>query len=136
MPQHYCSMPKRPYSNAGACHDVQHTSDASVAKDQISQAGYVYVPRGTQSVDTFVDAAINDFYQNENTLDGKTNTHSMAAVAAVLYQRWGTLNDDKNISRSMKKALHVTEYTEVPLYRHAKPQQMPEPPPMLAASLL
>ena len=50
-------MPKRPYSNAGAClagppQCWQHASDASVAKDQISQAGDVYVPRGIQSVDT------------------------------------------------------------------------------------
>ena len=32
--------------------------------------------------------------------------------------------------------MDVTEYTEEPLHRHAKSQQMPEPPPMPAASLL
>lgn len=103
-----------------------------------SQAGDVYVPRGIQSVDlanadTFVDAAIDNFDQNEETLDGKTTTHSMAAV---LYQRCGTLNDDENIPRTRKKALDVTEYTEEPLHRYAKPQQRPEPPPIPDASLL
>ena len=86
-------------------------------------------------MDTFVDAAIDNFYQNEDTLDGKTNTHSMAAIAAVLYQRWGTLNDDESIPRTGEKALEVTECTEEPLHRHAKPQQMPEPLPVPAASL-
>ena len=55
-------------------------------------------------------------YQNEDTLDGKTNTHSMADVAAVLYQRWGTLNDDESIPRTGEKALEVTECTEEPLH--------------------
>ena len=44
--------------------------------------------------------------------------------------------DDGSIPRTGKKALDVTEYTEEPLHRHAKPQQWPEPPPMPAASLL
>ena len=102
----------------------------SVAKDQISQAGYLYVPRCIQSVDlianadTFVNAAIDNFEQNEETFDGKTTT--------VLYQRCGTLNDDESIPRTEKEALDVTDYrpTEEPLHRYAKPQQRPEPPPM------
>jgi len=126
--------------NLGHCvsYDEVRRFTTSVAKDQISQAGDVYVPRGIQSVDlanadTFVDAAIDNFDQNEETLDGKTTTHSMAAV---LYQRCGTLNDDETIPRTRKKALDVTEYTEEPLHRYAKPQQRPEPPPMPDASLL
>ena len=114
---------------------------SSVAKDQILQAGNVYVPPGTrygiQSVDlanadTFVDAAIDNFDQNEGTLYGKTTTHSMAAV---FYQRCGT-NDDESRPQTMKKALDVTEYTEEPLHRYTKPKQRPEPPPMQDAFLL
>ena len=56
------------------------------------------------NADTFVDAAIDNFDQNEETLDGKTTAHSMAAV---LY-----LNDDESTPRTGKKALDVTEYTE------------------------
>ena len=80
-----------------------------------------------------MDAAIDNFDQNEETLDGKTTTHSMAAV---LYQRCGALNDDESIPRTGKKVLDVTEYTEGPLHLYTKPQQRPEPPPMLDASLL
>ena len=76
--------------NLGLCvsYDEVRWFTTSIAKDQISQAGDVYVPPGIQSVDlanadTFVDAAIDNFNQNEETLDGKTITHSMAAV---LYQ--------------------------------------------------
>ncbi|CAM1154861.1 Uncharacterised protein g11448, partial [Pycnogonum litorale] len=60
--------------NLGHCvsYDEVRRFTTSVAKDQISQAGDVYVPRGIQSVDlanvdTFVDAAIDNFDQNEET---------------------------------------------------------------------
>ncbi len=85
------------------------------------------------NADTFVDAAFDNFDLNEETLDGKITTHSMAAV---LYQRCGTLNDDQTIPQTRKKALDVKEYTEEPLHRYAKPQQRPEPPYMPDDSLL
>ena len=54
---------------------------------------------------TLVDADIDNFDQNEETLDGKTTTHS---IAAVLYQICRTLNDDESIPRTGKKASDVT----------------------------
>ncbi len=73
--------------NLGHCvsYDEVRRFTTSVAKDHILQARAVYVPRGLQSVnlanvDTFVDAAIDNFDLNEETLDGKTTTLPMAAV--------------------------------------------------------
>ena len=68
--------------NLGHCvsYDEVRRFTTSVAKlDQISQAGDDYVPRGIQSVDlanadTFVDAAMDNFDQNEETSAGKTTT--------------------------------------------------------------
>ena len=103
---------------ATVCHTMK--SDDS---QQISQAVDVYVPRGIQSVDLanadiFVDAAINNFDQNEE------NHHPFHGC--VLYQRCETLTDDESIPRTGKKALDVTEYTEEPLHRYTKPQHRPE----------
>ena len=102
--------------NLGHCvsYDEVRRFTTSVAKlDQISQAGDDYVPRGIQSVDlanadTFVDAAMDNFDQNEETSAGKTTTHPMAAV---LYQRCGAFNADESIPRTGKKASDVTAYT-------------------------
>ena len=106
--------------NIGHCvsYDEVRGFSTSAAKDQISQAGDVYVPRGIQSVDLanadiFVDAAIDNFDQNEG------NHHSFHGC--VLYQRCGSLNDDESIPRTGKKAMDVTEYTEEPLHRYTKP---------------
>lgn len=51
----------------------------SVAIDQQNDSSYV--PRGLSINDgTPIDAAIDNFDQNEDTLDGKATTHAMAAV--------------------------------------------------------
>jgi hypothetical protein len=55
----------------------------SAALDQKTDG--VFVPRGIDaSGNVLVDAAIDNFDQNEETLDGKNTTHAMAAV---LYKR-------------------------------------------------
>jgi len=60
----------------------------SAALDKQSQDEYV--PKGLRTADdhnfAMVDAAIDNFDQNEETLDGKSTTH---ALAAVVYQRCG-----------------------------------------------
>jgi hypothetical protein len=57
----------------------------SAALDQQSQD--IYIPRGLRSPQDDViqiDAAIDNFDQNEEKLDGKSTTHAMAAV---IYKR-------------------------------------------------
>ena len=90
----------------------------SVANDQISQAKEgVYIPRGLQRVNiedtnTMIGAIVDNFDQNEDTLNGKTTTHSMAAA---LYQRCEVVIDYERLP------LDFSEYTEEPLRRYEKP---------------
>lgn len=59
--------------------EVRHflTSEAA---DQISRTEQgIYIPTGLSGVG-IVDAAIDNFDQNEDTLDGKHTTHAMASV--------------------------------------------------------
>ena len=63
----------------------------SAAIDQLSRTDNVYVPHGIKPLDhddtdTFIDAAIDNFDLNEDSLDGKRTTHAMATV---VYQRCG-----------------------------------------------
>ena len=60
-----------------------------IALDQLSTKPDVHIPRDIsvydpENVRTTVDAAIDNFDQKEQTLDGKNTTHSMVVV---LYQR-------------------------------------------------
>ena len=54
----------------------------SVAADQLQWSKGVYIPNGlTRTAEHgMIDAAIDNFDQNEDTLDGKNTTHSMAIV--------------------------------------------------------
>ena len=109
----------------------------SVAKDELSSSG-VYIPRGVRSFDdsdltTIVDSAIDNFDQNEDTLDGKCSTHSMAIV---LYQRTAAPEDIKGIPRTSSKALDVSEYEEPSLKRYVKPHSRPEPRGLDSSSVL
>lgn len=109
----------------------------SVAKDELSSSE-VYVPRGVRSFDgsdlaTIVDSAIDNFDQNEDTLDGKSSTHSMAIV---LYQRTAVPEDIKGIPRTSSKALDVSEFEEPSLKRYQKPHSRPEPRGLDSSSAL
>ena len=112
--------------NLGYCvsYDEVRRFLTSVVNSQISQAKEgVYIPRGLQRVNmedanTMIDAAIDNFEQNEDTLDGKTTMHSMAAV---LYQRCEVVSDDERLPRCPQKVLDLSEYTEEPLRRYQKP---------------
>ncbi len=110
----------------------------SAAQHQVEEAREVYIPDGLQPFDssdirTMIDAAIDNFDQNEDTLDGKTTTHAMAAV---LYQRCEVVTADGGIPRSKQKALDVTEYTEEAIMKYAKPHTAPEPPRVTDPSFL
>jgi len=75
----------------------------SASVDQRNQENYI--PRGLQSNDNdmhLIDAAIDNFDQNEDTLDGKSTTHAMAAV---IYKRCDSQPaDELPIVRVMQKA--------------------------------
>ena len=73
---------------------------------------------------TIVDSAIENFDQNEDTLDEKSSTHFMAII---LYQRTAAPEDIKGIPHTSSKALDVLEYEEPSLKRYAKPYSRPEP---------
>ena len=77
----------------------------SVAIDQ--KTDDIYVPRGIRNYsNTLIDAAIDNFNKNEETLDGKSTTHAMAAV---LYKRCAIDSMDCIIPRLCKKSMSATD---------------------------
>jgi len=87
--------------------------------------GDTYIPRGigayrADDVQTIVNAAIDNFDQNEETLDGKSTTHCMAAV---LYQRSANTAVVKGIPRSKNQSIDISSYEE----SSKKPTQHPNP---------
>ena len=84
----------------------------------LAQKDTVYVPRGFElpkNVDQQrgdiaaveeIDAAIDNFDQNEDTLDGKSTTHSMAAV---LYKRCPPTENHTKMARLSSKSLSSTD---------------------------
>lgn len=110
-------------------YDEVRTFITSIASDQLSKTDDVYVPHGIRPIDvndtcTFVDAAIDNFDLNEDSLDGKRTTHAMASV---IYQRCGGSGGCESFPRTGKKSLSVAEYNEEQLKRYNKPQKRPEP---------
>ncbi len=77
----------------------------SVAADQISRTeSDVYIPTGLTGVAEYgiVDAAIDNFDQNEDTLDGKRTTHAMASV---VFRRGQVSTVDKCLARVPQRSL-------------------------------
>lgn len=102
----------------------------SVAIDELSDSAAVPIPRGIakfdyENISTFVDAAIDNFDQNEETVDGKHTTHSMAVV---LYQRTEATEVSSLIPCSRQKSLDTVKYNEQPIHPYRKPAKKPEPP--------
>ena len=96
----------------------------SVAIDQLSKTDNVYVPHGIKPLDnddtdTFVDAAIDNFDLNEDSLDGKRSTHAMATV---VYQRCGGSEGCDTIPRTKQKSLNINDYNEETIKRYNNPQ--------------
>ena len=102
----------------------------SVVIDQLSRTDDVYVPHGIKPLDnddtdTFVDAAIDNFDLNEDSLDGKRTTHAMATV---VYQRCGGSEGYDTIPRTKQNSLNINDYNEETIKWYNKPQKWPEPP--------
>jgi len=77
----------------------------SVAADQIKRTeSGVYIPTGLTGVAEhgIVDAAIDNFDQNEDTLDGKRTTH---ALASVVFRRGQVSTADKCLARVPQRSL-------------------------------
>lgn len=77
----------------------------SVAADQLQRSNGVYIPNGlTRTTEHgIIDAAIDNFDQNEETLDGKNTTHSMAIV---VYRRGDVATAHNPIPRIPERSLH------------------------------
>jgi len=76
--------------------------------------GDTYIPRGigayrADDVQTIVDAAIDNFDENEETLDGNSTTHCMAAF---LYQRSANTAVVEGIPRSTNQSVDISSYEE------------------------
>lgn len=84
------------------------------------------IPIGTEGSSS-IDAAIDNFDQNEETLDGKSTTHSMAAV---IYQRNTTHVPSIRIPRVTSKTLKENDGIDESnlIERYRKPPNRPEPP--------
>lgn len=100
----------------------------SVAEEDMKM-GDTYIPRGigpysAADAQTIVDAAIDNFDQNEETLDGKSTTHCMAAV---LYQRSSNTSAVEGIPRSRNRSIDISTYEEQSLDLYKKPTQRPQP---------
>jgi hypothetical protein len=101
----------------------------SIAEDQLSSQAGVYVPKDLSrfepgNVHTTLDAAIDNFDQNEETIDGKNTTHAMSIV---VYQRSPPLKDQPPIPRSNRKSLSTDASDEDAIQRYNKPHKKPEP---------
>ena len=100
----------------------------AIALDQLSTKSDVHIPRDIsvydpENVRTTVDAAIDNFDQNEQTIDGKNTTHSMAVV---LYQRTHKPEETHCIPRT-KKTLDAQSCDEDTIQRYNKSHTKPEP---------
>ena len=76
----------------------------SVAADQLQRSKGVYIPNGLSSTTDhgIIDAAIDNFDQNEETLDGKNTTHAMAMV---VYRRGDVTTVHNPIKRIPERSL-------------------------------
>ena len=101
----------------------------AIALDQLSTKYDVHIPRDIsvydpENVRTTVDAAIDHVDQDEQTIDGKNTTHSMAVV---LYQRSPKPEETPCILRTTKKPIDAQSCDEDEIKRYNKPHTKPEP---------
>ncbi|KAK1904701.1 Beta-glucanase [Dissostichus eleginoides] len=105
----------------------------SVAADQLQRSKGVYIPNGlTRTTEHgIIDAAIDNFDQNEETLDGKNTTHSMAIV---VYRRGDVATAHNPIPRIPERSLHALDSCDLDneeVQRYIKPGRRSEPPAVL-----
>lgn len=103
----------------------------SLTANQIENNGEVFIPQGivpVRSVEDFVHASIDNFDQNEETLDGKGTTHSLAMV---LFQKSNSLFEDTTFKRNTKRSLQELDVDNSTLHQnivnYQKPPYRPEP---------
>ncbi len=101
----------------------------SAALDELSGPSSQPIPRGIsnfnlEDIRSIVDAAIDNFDRNEETIDGKHTTHAMAIV---LYQRSQDTDELASIPRTKQKSLDPGQYEEQPIQVYRKPAKKPEP---------
>ena len=87
----------------------------SAAMDQSQGPDEVYIPKRLQNLRVLddyplIDAAIDNFDQNEATLDGKSTTHAMAAV---LFHRGTSQDEGQSIPRLPKKSLSTSDRAQL-----------------------
>lgn len=103
----------------------------ALAKQGLSTKTEVYVPYGLKPVNknelNYIHASIDNFDLNEETLDGKNTTHS---VAIVVFQESSQCNSEtKNIPKDTKYSLSA-DNLNVPFQkveRYIKSKSRPEP---------
>lgn len=80
----------------------------SVAADPLQRSKGVSIPNGrTRTTEHgIIDAAIDNFDQDEETLDGKHTTHSMAIVA---YRRGDVATAHNPVPRIPERSLHALD---------------------------
>ena len=101
----------------------------SIALDQLPEPSEVQIPRrisqfDSKNIDSIVDVAIDNFDQNEETIDGKRTTHAMAIV---LYQRSPVSRELSSIPCTKQKSLDTAQYKEQQIQVYRKPAKKPEP---------
>ncbi|KAF3859803.1 hypothetical protein F7725_000058 [Dissostichus mawsoni] len=100
----------------------------TVSADEITRNKEIYIPTGLSGIldHGMIDAAIDNFDQNEETLDGKHTTHSMATV---IYRRGQTTTEPQRLARIPQKTLSALNNYDVDgeeLHRYSKPTVRPE----------
>ena len=75
------------------------------------------------NINSIVDAAIDNFDQNEETINGKNTTHAMAIV---LYQRIDS-SQETTIEKTGNRTLDLEVYDETEIQWYNKPRHKPEP---------
>ena len=101
----------------------------SVALDQQPGPSEVQIPRGisqfdSENIDSIVDAAVDNFDQNEETIDGKRTTHGMAIVS---YQRSQVSRELSSIPCTKQKSLNTAQYKEQHIQVYRKPLRSQNP---------
>ena len=101
----------------------------SVGINEIRASKEIYTPQGLfafKDGGPMIDAAIDNFDQNEGTLDGKSTTH---AIAMVIYQRCDKKVSLNPIPRCSQRALDAQD-TDSTITIYHKPSMHPEPAPV------
>lgn len=99
----------------------------------------IYIPAGIKQVDeskkNYIQASIDNFDLNEETIDGKNTTHCMAMV--IFQQKSETLNVSGHLPKESCYSLNVEDldFTFQNILEFRKPGNRPEPSRLVPISL-